>query len=342
MVQIGDHVRLYGNTEIQQKYDIDFNRFCSKLNIINTTNVKYSFLKDNFGDYWIIQMEQINAQDCVIHIPDFVKGLLHPIQLNRKYSLHCLDKMNIANQIERFNGFEDVFDKDILVEIYAKTFGILIAMYGTNITIVGPSKPLEGSILYLLRYIKANKVKFKSFDISNVNTIESFCCNSTINELELNGINFGKPKQLNSFVCDCKGLKMIDISNIDLQECEDIQLFSYSNIDLEVIKLPKQAIKVNITLRSLFDGCENLKYVNIQDLDFASSVSLEYSFKDCTSLEKLDMRNIKDKFQVLEQIDWCPKLKSLILNSDICENKAELLNSLRYKSCSNSLIIEWV
>ena len=85
-----------------------------------------------------------------------------------------------------------------------------------------------------------------------------------------------------------------------------------------------------------------MKYVNIQDLDFESGVSLEYSFKDCTNLEKLDMRNIKDKFYVLEYIDWCPELKSLILNSNICENKAELLNSLRYQSCSDSLIIEWL
>lgn len=296
MVQIGDHVRLYGNTEIQQKYDIDFNRFCSKLNIITTTNVEYSFLKDNFGDYWIIQLEQINAQDCIIHIPDFVKGLFHPIQLKYKYSFYYLDK--IDNWIERFNGLEDVFGKDMNVKAYTKIFGILIAMYGTNITIVGPNKPLEGSILYLLRSIRANKIKFKSFDISNINTIESFCSDSTINELELNGINFGKPKQLKSFVCDCRGLKILDISNIDLQECEDMQLFSYSNLDLEVVKLPKQEILKQIKLDSQFEFCNKLKQVNMQDLTFKNSVKLYRAFSDCASLEELDLSTIEDVNQI--------------------------------------------
>lgn len=203
------------------------------------------------------------------------------------------------------------------VEAYTKIFGILIAMYGTNITIVGPNKPLEGSILYLLRSIRANKIKFKSFDISNINTIESFCSDSTINELELNGINFGKPKQLKSFVCDCKGLKVIDISNIDLQECEDMQFFSYSNLDLEVVKLPKQEILKQIKLDSQFEFCNKLKQVNMQDLTFKNSVKLYRTLSDCASLEELDLSTIEDVNQITGNFEWAEKLKRIKLQKDI-------------------------
>lgn len=327
-MHINEHIELYGNTDIVQKSDLDFNKFAIKIKLASP-QVIYRFLKDNNGDYWLIGLEYLGNGDFSAIIPNFIYGITSIINIT---------KASIDDDRFRFNYIQNKEISDIELNYQKSIIGYSA---GGKLTIIGPNKQLKGNSRYFLHEVKAQCVEFKSFDLSDIN-INFLIVESEILKIQFNGVNFGQPESLFGLIQLCRKLKEIDISNIDLQLCRNFQWGFYNNFELERVILPKQAIKVNITLSSLFDGCENLKYVNIQDLDFESGVSLEYSFKDCTNLEKLDMRNIKDKFQVLEQIDWCPELKSLILNSNICENKAELLNSLRYQSCSDSLIIEWL
>lgn len=336
MVSLGGHVRLYGNNTVQQEHDKDFDIFCKKISLIHT-QINYSFLKDNLGDYWLIQAEYIGSGDMVLRVPKFIKGIINIWQILR-YSTSYGDIQFIDNSEERFK----LYDNDIQKDYGTHMVPIVDYRTGGRITIIGTDKALYGSMEYLLYGINASDVVFKSFDISNIDIIDRVIVSSEIQQVDFSGIKFGKPNTVMRLVENCKKLKEIDISHIDLQNCNNLSMCFYQNFDLESVKLPKQLLPNNVKLNSLFEFCESLKEVNIQDLKFKNRVRIDRIFRDCVAIEKIDLREVKSAYQINSIIQSCKSLKQLILNEGISINKEKTEHKLRVDSESEFLEIHWI
>ena len=343
MIQVGEQVELFGNTKVQQEHDKDFRKFCDKLNIVYT-QVRYSFLKDNFGDYWLVQVEYHRAGDLVLYIPPFVRGIVHPVTIKNNSLVEFDDKVEVYGSDKRFCGLEGDFCLGNRFFIYQYITGIIQYNAGKNITIVGPNKPLEGSVRQMFNGVIANKVSFKSFDISKITKLEGVFSDSTINEIDFSGIQFGKPKSLAEFISNCKGIKSLDISSLDLQECTDLQLFCYFSYDLEAIKFPRQELPDSVKMISSFEFCEKLKHVNMQDLTFKGKVKIHRTFADCAVLEELDLRTLTNAGQLGGVVGWCENLKRIILSRDLVidRDRKRVERMLVDEQHSDQVVIKWV
>ena len=344
MGNINSQVKLYGNTQVHQEFDEQFRKFCTKLSLIEQ-QVLYEFVKDNFGDYWLASLRYLGTGDVVLHIPPFVRGIASIPLIRCNTEMSPTSRIQTSESEERFSGFDDAkfWDGDYQT-FRVQRLNIIVYNSGGNVTIVGPNKPLERSVRGLFHRTQANKVSFKSFDISKIPVIESMFTSGQFNGIDLGGINFGKPESLRMLVSGCRCLKEIDISGIDLQECMDLTNCFYQNMSLEHIKLPKCTIHNYVDLTGCFEFCCNLRSINIQDLNFFGKVKIYRLFYDCSNLKEIDLRNANNIDQLKHIINWCERLERLILNKDIVidMDRAQVEKMLIKEQSSEQLKIQWV
>ncbi|EAH2925332.1 BspA family leucine-rich repeat surface protein, partial [Listeria monocytogenes] len=73
------------------------------------------------------------------------------------------------------------------------------------------------------------------------------------------------------------------------------------------------------TMERMFEGCENLKILNLSNFDFDTSsvINMDYMFADCTNLEELDVSKFDTSSVTFMQMmfQYCKSLEKLNLSS---------------------------
>lgn len=148
-MHINEHIELYGNTDIVQKSDLDFNKFAIKIKLAYP-QVIHRFLKDNNGDYWLIGLEYLGNGDFSAIIPNFIYGITSIINITKAY---------IDDDRFRFNYIQNKEISDIELNYQKSIIG-----YNAEgkLTTIGPNKQLKGNLRYFLHEVKAQCIEFKS------------------------------------------------------------------------------------------------------------------------------------------------------------------------------------
>lgn len=139
---------------------------------------------------------------------------------------------------------------------------------------------------------------------------------TALEEADISMWNFNSCKTLANLYNGSSSIKHISLKNIDAQlvttmEYAFANTASLESIDLSGMKMPKLTNIKNIfencgaeeldlsswnpttatTTTYLFNGCRNLKRLNLSGFTFAKNQSFQYCFNNCSSLEYLDIRN---------------------------------------------------
>lgn len=115
--------------------------------------------------------------------------------------------------------------------------------------------------------------------------LQTFSENTEIEELDLRYIDTSKCIQISNLFGNCTNLKRVNMSNWDTNNIQQISAFFIRCSSLEEVDLSNFNTKRLTAFRSWFYGCSSLKEISI---DITNATDLNYTFKDCTSLEKLD------------------------------------------------------
>lgn len=329
MPKINENITLYGNMcnfGSGQAKDTEFLRYCNKLQIIQQ-DTKMGFVRDNIGEYWLIQINSNQNTDRVISIPNFIVGLMQPIHIKNKntgYRKRFDDShWGIENCIDKFSGIHSFIE---------------FSNPKKTLTIVGPNKPIIGKVSYLFNYLQAKELRFKQFDIQKIEDLDSMFSGQEIEHLDLSGIKFGKVQGMaRMFEHTYIGGKL-NLSMLDIQECESFkECFSYT-FGLTDVILPKARIYKPVVIDRMFNNCKSLRNVNINDLHIQNVFQSREMFKRCNEIERIDLSNLNTTQEMFNLVINCRRLKSLVLSDKF----KPLEYAIKVVISSKELEIQWV
>ena len=174
-----------------------------------------------------------------------------------------------------------------------------------------------------MNYMFLDNYKLKNLDVSNwrlPNLIKANYIFSNCKELENIDVSNWGVQSVEEMVFTFRGcvlLKYVDFSKWSWKELNKITSLFYEDASLELVKFPNSSNKIT-DAASAFTSCTNLKRIeNIENFDTSSIIRMHLIFKNCTSLESLDVR--KWVFGNLVNIGWafqnCKELKELRFDS---------------------------
>ena len=98
----------------------------------------------------------------------------------------------------------------------------------------------------------------------------------------------------------CPELISVDMSNVDILDdpyCHGVYFSNCSKLESVIFKEPINVMNANTTFNIIFAGCSSLREIDFTKLFYTGSGSIApyifNCFKDCTSLEWVDMSSIK-------------------------------------------------
>lgn len=326
---------LSGNKDfsITTQKDLEFNTFVKKFNILNISGLTYEFLRDNRGDYWLIQVViDSTIKNPVVLIPSFIEGIIQ-----REQAVNFIGRGH--TKIMEIYGGKRFYSKEW--DIHEKSDGLpgLISydnIYG-DIQIIGSNKALKGIGYQLFKYVNQNSISFRSLNISQFYSLDEMFQDSLIQHVDLSGINFGKPKYMHRFFAE-SAIKEVDLSTVDFSECRRISQMFFGCEALERVKWGGKCMPDNLIAYDLFLGCNQIKIYNFSDIKCGNNTGLKGIFVECENLEELDLQSITSQTvqqgdQIEDIIRYLPNLKILKINrglvSGLADNEKQLNKLIR-------------
>lgn len=194
MLRLSDNIIIYGNTDminVVQKSDNDCVRYSQKLSLIGS-ELKYRFVRDNIGEYWLTRIYTPSQKSLTLTIPGFVHGILSykkdltPWEVQYFLSNQVIDKPEKRFDISKFN-----MQHPAEIAFQSKKF-IQFQNTQEDLTIIGPNRPLLGNVRYLLYSVFARNIQFKNFDIQKISSLDCMFYGCSAQQIDLTGIKFGK------------------------------------------------------------------------------------------------------------------------------------------------------
>lgn len=339
---INENVALYGNVDFSkelQQNDKYFEKYCKKLSIVKHS-LKVSFIRDNFGDYWLANFGTLEMEDLTFKIPNFVQGIIGTVPgLEFK-------KVSIQNESEdsvdaRFNSskWDLSSDKsdiriDNLIQ-YTNPIGTL--------TIIGNGRALRGNMERLINNVHAKKIQFKSFNIEPITDLDTMFYGCNTGELDISGITFGKIESLaNAFRCSYIGSD-IDLSGMDLQNCKNYNQCFLLSGGIKRVRFPGVEIDRDTQLKYVFQHQQHLEAVDMQLVTSDTALKQKLLFRSCPNLKNIDLQGIYDIDNLDTLVERCYELKEIVLKAG---NKShgrmiEMELVLKASQCLKDLKVIW-
>lgn len=147
----------------------------------------------------------------------------------------------------------------------------------------------------------------ETIDLSNINTEHVATFKGTfMNCYELKNLkwspNTNKACNLSHMFANCKSMENIDLTGLHV-DTEDGDNFTFSNMfynchKLKTVKLDTIKIKLctSVLLDSMFENCEMLESVNIENLDLFRADTMLCMFAHCERITNIDLSNISLRF----------------------------------------------
>lgn len=115
--------------------------------------------------------------------------------------------------------------------------------------------------------------------------MQLFAEDTEVEYLDLRNIDTSKCNQISNLFSGCTNLKRVNMSSWDTTNIQSIAAWFSGCTSLEEVDLSNFNTKRFTTFRNWFYGCTSLKEIS---LDITNATILNYVFKNCTSLVKID------------------------------------------------------
>ncbi len=158
-----------------------------------------------------------------------------------------------------------------------------------------------------------------SVDLSNRNFSNSSDCTnmftgcSNLVNINLSNCNFSNVTAHNYFINSCNSLEEISFPNVRLNANINCREMFYNSSKLSKVDLSNIASTTNVTNTVyMFYNDAKLTEVNLAGLTSDGLTDMDYMFFQCSSLQKVDVRNFTFS-KVVNKTDWLKKVPSSCL-----------------------------
>lgn len=295
--------------------DIELFKYIKKIELINQP-IQLDILRDNIGDYWLIRIDGLEGRKVKFTIPSFIYGIIAPLQFTEQNANGIPTQVEADKLEERFDDTHWRKDDIFYYQFAQHRFLLYDNLFG-ELTIVGNGNALYGSASGLFSEITTKKLKFISFDIQRLTKLDYMFSYQYISSLDIRGIKFGEILDVKQMFRQQLINGTIDLTNIDLQKCETFKECFYETAGISKVVLPKTKIEKETSLIGMFAYSSDLKEINIEDLEIQRKQDIEYMFKLCYNLGKIDLSKIKkiDTDNIPKAIDRCVSIREIKLYS---------------------------
>ena len=156
-------------------------------------------------------------------------------------------------------------------------------------------------------------IQFKKYDNYN---FALFRNNKNIKSVKFTNFNeYHINLQLNSIFENCINLYSVDFSQISFDFSSTLENTFNGCINLKYVNIKN--VKIYSVTKYMFGGCKSLTSIDLSDVDFSNVNDLGFMFANCVSLQTINLKNTG--FFLAEQIDCmflnCYSLKELDFSS---------------------------
>lgn len=170
-------------------------------------------------------------------------------------------------------------------------------------------------------YLFNNCLSLKYVDFSNVDKMKNIDLSYAFNNcLALEEVVFGHIKYESTSGANftltfrnCSSLKSIDLSKFDFSNGVNFNSTFYNCFMLQKLILPNNHIECTNVSEFLY-GCDSLKKIDLSDFSYTGIVEFSNMFKNCRSLEYLDLsgfHNTKPNTNISDMFNGCTELKEV-------------------------------
>ncbi|GEM_PF-1866968 len=278
------------------------------------SNAKYFVVKDKiqpksiacwFKDTWALEdikgLENLDTSEC-----KSMKSAFSSLSYMKSLDLSSFDTSKVEN-------FEGCINSNALESLNVSGFKF-------------------DSCQSLVSFIRGNKltsINLSDIDVSKCMTIKAFITNcASLEELDCTSFNPKSVRELQNAFCTNASLKSIKFGEFQpgVDNPNDRLYFnkmfldcpSLEEVDFSTFELPHT--KARVEYESMFSGCtslrtiKNIENIFIPDAD-ADTWTHRMMFKNCSSLEEIDLSAVNLYIKGAEIFSGCSSLKSLNLGS---------------------------
>ena len=302
-----------------------------------------SYLFQNFTSMVTLDFDNLVTTDNVTNMTSMFDGcsLLPSINLTN------FDTTNVTNMFVMFRNCSSLISLDLsnfnmlnVIDTYAMFFDCpkleelkMNNIYAPKLTRVG----------WFRNNTNLKKLYLKNFNAPLLKSYSSITAISTLEELDITGMNTENVTDMSNMFKGCSKLINIDLSSFDTSNvtnmsnmfngCSRLASLDVSNMNTEKVTNMSymfgscsKITDVNVSgfdtskvtdMTSMFDGCSLLPSINLTNFDTTNVTNMFVMFRNCSSLISLDLSN----FNMLNVIDTyamffdCPKLEELKMNN---------------------------
>ena len=154
-----------------------------------------------------------------------------------------------------------------------------------------------------------------------------------LENLDLSKFDTKNVTNMRNMFYNCQKLKTLDLSSFETDMVTNMESMFYNCILLNTLKLTNKFNTQKVEdMCSIFNGCEELKTINLSGFDTQNVKDMSYMFNLCKSLESLDLSNFNTQKVTLmdNMFNQCLQLTSLDLSNFDTQKVTNMNNMFFY------------
>ncbi|RJY74472.1 BspA family leucine-rich repeat surface protein [Listeria monocytogenes] len=177
-------------------------------------------------------------------------------------------------------------------------------------------------VVYFDWFIGLKSVRIEGSDLSGVTSFQQAFANSSLEKVIIKNNYYSNSQSLTNtkqMFFMAKNLSELDLSGLNtsfvttmermFEGCENLKILNLSNFDFDTSSV--------INMDYMFTGCTNLEELDVSKFDTSSVTAMQKMFQDCKSLEKLNLSSFDTSSvtRMNSMFEGCTSLEELDLSS---------------------------
>ncbi|EAE6702395.1 TPA: BspA family leucine-rich repeat surface protein [Listeria monocytogenes] len=177
-------------------------------------------------------------------------------------------------------------------------------------------------VVYFGWFIGLKGVRIEGSDLSGVTSFQQAFANSSVEKVIIKNNYYSNSQSLTNtkqMFFMAKNLSELDLSGLNtsfvttmermFEGCENLKILNLSNFDFDTSSV--------INMDYMFTGCTNLEELDVSKFDTSSVTAMQMMFQDCKSLEKLNLSSFDTSSvtRMNSMFEGCTSLEELDLSS---------------------------
>lgn len=165
------------------------------------------------------------------------------------------------------------------------------------------------------------RADIRYLDTSDITDMSDSFSGGSLKQLDMEGIDTGKVKNMSNMFRDATKLEAINFSGLDLSKVTDTYFMFHNCKSLKTVNL-KGVSAANLTnAKGMFAECTSLESINLEGFEAPKLNSTTHMFLRCEALRHLDLQGFNvngiKKLEIVGMFNYCKNLTILDISNQV-------------------------